>query len=134
MVGVGASARCTSGCRCYSGAAPGSARPPKAIAFEKGRRREFDPARVELRALRKVVSFERARILEIGVGDGRLSFQFASEAARVVGIDLSRSVVHEARRATPAGLHDRVDFHCADAEHLPYRCGTFDIALLGWSL
>lgn len=108
----------------------GCAQPPAAERREP----TIDPEGVELRALREAARFENARVLEIGSGDGRLSLRYAHEAARVVGVDLDGSLVAEANGRRPRELRDRLHFERADALHLPFRGGTFDIALLGWSL
>lgn len=75
--------------------------------------------------LAKFVRFlvpERARVLEIGCGDGRL---LASLAPRTgVGIDLSAGMVERAARQHPT-LH----FAQADAEDLPVR-GPFEYVIL----
>ena len=98
------------------------------------RGRAFDSEGSELRALHQAACFEAARVLEIGAGDGRLSFRYAEEAAQVIGVDLAADVVHKASRSRPLELAGRLRFHRADARYLPFRGGTFDIALLGWSL
>lgn len=94
----------------------------------------IDPEGAELRALRQATRFEGARVLEIGSGAGRLSLRYAPDAGSVVGVDLAESLVEQANRRRPRALRRRLHFQRADARALPFRGGTFDIALLGWSL
>ncbi len=96
--------------------------------------RVFDPEGVEVRELCGTARFEGARVLEIGAGGGRLSFRYADRPAQVVGVDLSSDNARTAHRSCPERLSGRLHFHPADALHLPFRGGAFDIALLGWSL
>ncbi len=120
-------------CRCSSPSGA-SAREAGDFRGERVPGRVFDPDSVELRELRAAADFRGARVLEIGVGGGRLSSRYAAQAAQVVGVDLSASSVSAAHRSRPVNLEGRVHFHQANALHLPFRGGTFDIALLGWSL
>lgn len=66
-----------------------------------------------------------ARILDIGCGGGFLSNYLAEKGFRVVGVDQSESSLHTARRhdATQSVVYEQ-----ADAYHLPYPDGTFDVA------
>jgi 16S rRNA A1518/A1519 N6-dimethyltransferase RsmA/KsgA/DIM1 with predicted DNA glycosylase/AP lyase activity len=48
---------------------------------------EVDPARVMPHAILQAADLGNARILEVGAGDGRLTFQYSSEARSVIGID-----------------------------------------------
>jgi malonyl-CoA O-methyltransferase len=59
-----------------------------------------------------------ARALDAGTGSGRYLGILGSTGARVVGVDFSIAML---RRSVPA---NRV---CADARHLPFRRGTFDV-------
>ena len=95
---------------------------------------EHDPEGRETRALREAVSFAGARVLEIGSGDGRLTARYARTAGRVVGVDLDAGSLAEGRRSCPPALVDRLRSSRADACRLPFRGGSFDIALLAWSL
>ena len=88
--------------------------------------RVFDPEGVEVRELCGPARFE-------GAG-GRLSFRYADRPAQGVGVDLSSDNARTAHRSRPGRLTGRLHFHPADALHLPFRGGAFDIALLGWSL
>jgi ubiquinone/menaquinone biosynthesis C-methylase UbiE len=52
----------------------------------------------------------------------------------VAGIDPDKNALRVASYDRPSDLEDRVHFANAQAEHLPFRKETFDIALLSWSL
>ncbi len=79
------------------------------------------------------------RVLEIGCGDGRLTWLYASQAARVVALDPDPVKISLARQNLPEDLSERVSFHALGLEEfavqkLPAAAGTFDLALLAWSL
>ncbi len=60
-----------------------------------------------------------ARIVDAYAGAGELTLRLARKANRVVGIELDRQAVEEARTAArKAGLEDRVHFHRGRAEEL----------------
>lgn len=64
------------------------------------------------------------RILEVGVGTGRIAAPLAAAGARVTGIDISREMVR-VLRARP----ERVDLVLAEAARQPFRPAVFDAAL-----
>lgn len=68
------------------------------------------------------------RILDVCCGYGRHALELARRGYRhVVGVDLSRPLLAQARRTARAeGL--RVDFRLADMRRLPFR-GSFDVGL-----
>jgi ubiquinone/menaquinone biosynthesis C-methylase UbiE len=72
------------------------------------------------------------RILDLGTGTGRAAFLLAKRYpdSEVVGVDLAAAMLEEARQLTPPELADRVRFEEADAEHLPYEDGSFDLVSL----
>jgi ubiquinone/menaquinone biosynthesis C-methylase UbiE len=72
----------------------------------------------QLRMLRRAVpGFQRG--LEVGVGSGR----FAVPLKITYGIDPSRNLARMAK-------HRGVEVTCAEAEHLPFRTGSFDFVLM----
>jgi len=72
-------------------------------------------------------------VLEIGCGDGRLTFRYAARAARVHAIDPSEKKIAKARRKLPAALQDRVEFWATGIENF-FAPEKYDLALLSWSL
>ncbi|HTD46385.1 MAG TPA: class I SAM-dependent methyltransferase [bacterium] len=77
----------------------------------KGLRR--DPERTELRALRRRIPLEGARILEVGCGDGRLTRRIAPVARAVAAIDSNEAFIARAKALTPASLRKKVRYGLA---------------------
>lgn len=93
-----------------------------------------DASGTEAQALAHLGDFAGRRVLEVGCGDGRVTWMYARDAAHVLAIDPDDDLIEEARRATPAELADRVEFRAAKAEELEVPPPKFDIAFLSWSL
>ena len=93
-----------------------------------------DPEGSEAAALAALADFDGKRVLEIGCGDGRLTWLYAGQATQVLGVDTEEESIREARRALPSQLKDRVEFRVADAQALDVPRQRFDIAFLSWSL
>lgn len=93
-----------------------------------------DPEGNEAKRLQEFVNFSGCRVIEIGCGDGRLTWKYAREAGRVAAIDLE---AHDLRLATierPSDLSETTHFVRADSIHLPFANEKFDLAILAWSL
>lgn len=95
---------------------------------------ELDPHGVESSALLEAADFNKARVLEVGTGDGRLAFRYAGTSAFVVGIEPELKQITSALEACPSDLGRRISFVQATALTLPFRSESFDIAVLAWSL
>jgi 2-polyprenyl-3-methyl-5-hydroxy-6-metoxy-1,4-benzoquinol methylase len=93
-----------------------------------------DPEGAETAALTAAVDLCGKRVLEIGSGDGRLTWRYAEATAQVLGIDTDEERVAAARAATPSSLGDRVRFEVADVAGLAGPRSSFDVAVLAWSL
>ncbi|MGE0881440.1 MAG: class I SAM-dependent methyltransferase [Acidimicrobiia bacterium] len=65
-----------------------------------------------------------ARLLDVGCGPGRHSFEFARRGIEVVGLDISERFVRIARDGAPRGAR----FVRGDARHLPF-VSAFDAAV-----
>ena len=92
------------------------------------------------RAGREIEAFGGARrfrgksVIDIGTGVGRLAFDVAPLARRVLGVDPHEEAIREAReRARREGLTN-VEFRVADARTLRTGGERFDLAILSWSL
>jgi len=75
-------------------------------------------------------------ILDLGTGSGFFCFLLGAEGCRVVGIDLTASMINEARR-TSAALGIPADFYVMDAENPDFPPHSFDALVtrnLTWSL
>ena len=94
----------------------------------------IDPDGVEIVTIRELVDLEALRIVEIGCGDGRLTFECGREAASVLAFDSDKDAIRKARAETPRALRRRIRFEVADAAALELPKGEFDLALFSWSL
>ena len=94
---------------------------------------QTDPEGTETKILHRFADISGRGILEVGCGDGRLTWRYASGARRVVGIDLQPDDLKVALLDRPANLAPKVSFARADGVHLPFVAGTFDLAIFAWS-
>jgi len=94
----------------------------------------IDPDGVEIVTIKELVDLRDLRIVEIGCGDGRLTFECGREAASVVAVDSDEDAIRKARAETPKALRRRIRFEVADAAELELPKGEFDLALFSWSL
>ncbi|MGD8402660.1 MAG: class I SAM-dependent methyltransferase [Anaerolineales bacterium] len=92
-----------------------------------------DPEHYETKNLRKLVNFSDQRVLEVGCGEGRLTWEYAHSAKQVVGIDPDSDAVRVANYDMPDDLRKMTTFACASSLKLPFPHESFDIALLSWS-
>ena len=98
----------------------------------------MDPENYEKEALFRISGgFSEASVLEVGCGDGRLTWLIANQARRVVGIDPNEEKIARARQNTPTEIASLITFHAESLEDfaagLP-QGEKFDRALLSWSL
>ena len=93
-----------------------------------------DPDGVELATIRELVDLDGLRIVEVGCGEGRMTFGCAEQAASVFAFDADEELVRLARASTPHDLRERIRFEVADAAAIELPQGEFDLALFSWSL
>ncbi len=94
----------------------------------------LDPEDRETQALFDFVgSFAGKRVLEIGCGNGRLTWRYAAKAAHVTGIDPNPDKIERAIQSTPADLHDKVSFFASGIDSFLTK-EKFDLAIFSWSL
>jgi len=93
-----------------------------------------DPENAEQKRLLDFADFADAHVLEVGSGEGRLTWKYAAASKRTVGLDPDHDALRVARADCPAELRPRVTWTGASATHLPFAKETFDLAVLAWSL
>jgi ubiquinone/menaquinone biosynthesis C-methylase UbiE len=95
---------------------------------------QTDPERNESRYLHQFAEFTNKRVLEVGCGEGRMTWQYAKATQMTVGIDTDQDVLRIAKLDRASDLENKALFACAASEYLPFSKETFDIAVLAWSL
>ena len=75
------------------------------------------------------------RILEVGCGLGGFCINVARKGAKVIGLDVSSSAIHEAKNlAKQLEVQSQVDFIIGDAHFLPFKDRTNEIVVCSETL
>lgn len=93
-----------------------------------------DPEGRELEETLKLAVLANQEVLDVGCGDGRLTFKMASLARRVVGLDPLEGEVRKAARSLSDSLQGEVHFLVGSGEALPIADESFDVVFFTWSL
>ena len=93
-----------------------------------------DPERSESKYLHRFADFTSRRVLEVGCGEGRMTWQYARATPMTIGVDLDLDSLRIARVDRSSDLEKKVHFSCVASEYLPFSKETFDLAILAWSL
>jgi len=94
----------------------------------------YPPDGMEVRLIERFTTLKGRRILEVGCGDGRLTFQYARTAAQVLAFDPDRASIEEALDQQAMLDIRNIAFRLGSVEQLPARGAPFDVALFSWSL
>ena len=94
----------------------------------------IDPEKVEIRAIRDLVDFRHADVLEVGCGDGRVTRRYTPEAASVLAIDVNEVKIAETIDKNPTELDAIVKFEVGDITTAEIPGDPFDVAVLSHSL
>lgn len=96
----------------------------------------LDPEGNETRALFEMEHFDGKRVLEIGSGDGRLTWLYADRAAHVTAVEPFKQSFERATKDLPPELEGRVEFR--NMAFLDFAArneeARFDTAIFSWSL
>jgi ubiquinone/menaquinone biosynthesis C-methylase UbiE len=96
--------------------------------------RVVDAEGAHLAAVLRAADFAGKHVLEVGCGEGRLTWGIASIAASVHGFDPDAERVASARAACPEELRAKVRFEAAEAEAIEVEPQSVDLILFSWSL
>src|SRR5581483_1988684 len=94
----------------------------------------IDPEGHERETLHTLCDFRGKDVVEVGCGDGRLTWRYADLARSVLGLDPNPVRVEQAMATTPDSLRSTVTFRVADITHTTLAPSAFDLAILSWSL
>ena len=94
----------------------------------------LDPEGTEIRVLNSLCRLRGRDVLEIGAGNGRLTWRYAERAASVLGLEPDKGRVERAIAGRPNALRDRVDFRHADVVSADLPAARFDVVLFSWSI
>jgi len=93
-----------------------------------------DPEGIEIEVLHRTGAIHGRKVLEIGCGNGRLTWRYANIAASAVGVDPDFERLAQTATAQPETVKTEVSFMQAGAEALPFSDHAFECAILAWSL
>jgi cyclopropane fatty-acyl-phospholipid synthase-like methyltransferase len=96
----------------------------------------LDPEGHEIAALFDLVNLGGKDVLEIGCGDGRLTWRYAERARHVVAIEPFAKAIDRARQRILEAVIDKVELRNVGFEDFASTSepSTFDVAILSWSL
>jgi ubiquinone/menaquinone biosynthesis C-methylase UbiE len=94
----------------------------------------LDPEEAETRVIHDLIDFSGKDVLDVGCGDGRMTWRFADQAHSILGLDPAAASIEQARLDTPAHLRSNVAFEVADITTAQLPAEAFDVVALSWSL
>jgi ubiquinone/menaquinone biosynthesis C-methylase UbiE len=108
---------------------------PLSDAWQSSRvARVVDAEGTHLAAILRAADFRDQRVLEVGSGEGRLTWGFAPLAASVLAFDPDEDVVTTARSECTEELRQKVLFKVAKAEEIDVPPHSVDLVFFSWSL
>jgi 2-polyprenyl-3-methyl-5-hydroxy-6-metoxy-1,4-benzoquinol methylase len=96
-----------------------------------------DPEQAETQAIHDLVNFSERDVLEVGCGDGRLTWRYAARTRCVLALDPDVAAIEQARatlRNQPAPMGGKVTFQVGDITTVDLPHAAFDVVVLAWSL
>jgi ubiquinone/menaquinone biosynthesis C-methylase UbiE len=96
--------------------------------------RVVDAEGAHLSAVLCATDFRGRRVLEVGSGEGRLTWGIAPLAASVVAFDPDTDFVAQARAECPEELREKVRFEVASADEIEVEPQSVDLVFFSWSL
>lgn len=94
----------------------------------------LDPEEAETRVIHTLVDFAGKDALDVGCGDGRMTWRFAAHTHSTLGIDPGAESIATAQATTPTALRSKVSFQVGDIITADLPRAAFDVVALSWSL
>ncbi|MCH8907382.1 MAG: class I SAM-dependent methyltransferase [Candidatus Heimdallarchaeota archaeon] len=95
---------------------------------------DVDEHNLAIQNMLKHVDFEDKQVLDIGCGDGRMSFKIAQYAKSVIGIDPDVEEIKLAEESQKTENMMNLKFHAGTLEDMDFGDNTFDIIVFSLSL
>jgi len=94
----------------------------------------IDPEGTETRILHDLVDFRNKDVVEVGCGNGRMTWRYAEQARSVLALDPNEALIAEAHQKMPDAVRSIVTFRTGDVQSVGLPDEGFDVAILSWSL
>ncbi|KKM17305.1 hypothetical protein LCGC14_1677130, partial [marine sediment metagenome] len=95
---------------------------------------KVDEGNLAIQNMRKYVDFEGKYVLDIGCGDGRISFQVARYAESIIAIDPEIEEINFARDDMESRNISNIKFKVGTLDEMNFHEDTFDVVLFSLSL
>jgi ubiquinone/menaquinone biosynthesis C-methylase UbiE len=92
------------------------------------------PEKYIIKSLLNHLTFNDKFVLEIGCGDGRITFELDGLTKRIVAIDNQVEKVEKAIKTYSSKSDPKIDFQVLGSENLPFFAESFDIIFYSGSL
>ena len=94
----------------------------------------IDPEQAETRVIHELIDFSGTDVLEVGCGDGRLTWRYADRTRSVLALDPDAAAIGRARASLPEALRHTVTFQVADIRSMDLPPAAFDVVVFSYSL
>lgn len=95
---------------------------------------KIDEGNLAFQNMLKHVDFDGKHVLDIGCGDGRMTFQVAKYARSIIAIDIDLDEINKAKENMKILGIQNVNFHVGSLEELNLKDNSIDVVLFSLSL
>lgn len=88
----------------------------------------------DLQVVQDLCSLQGSRVLEVGCGDGRMTFGLADYCNSITGVDIDERFIGLAKGTLKAVNAKNIEFLTMDAQELVLSDESFDVVLFPWVL